>query len=413
MLHFRIIIYKLKRIYHFFKTGLFQAVPAMIKYKFPQRNLLIVGVSGTDGKTTTSTLIHHILDYCQIKTGLITTLGAKIGNKTIDTGLHVTNPTPNLTYQLLKLMKEQGCSHVVLEMTSHGAYQFRNFGIRPSVGAITNINHEHYDYHQNLEEYIKAKAGLFRFTPLVYTDQQNEFLPYLKKFLGQKLKIFSQKNRINRDIDDAITARFVEKYNQFNARLACVICLHLELKPTQIAQAIASFPNVPCRMQIVPNDRGFVTMIDFAHTPQAIAAALKSLRLQLKNKNSRLIAVLGSAGQRDTTKRPLMGEMATTYADLVIFTAEDPRKENVWTIINQLKSYLGKNHSKVISIADRGAAIYYAVNHLARKGDLVVLLGKGHEQSMCFGKHEYQWSDLQALTIALNQQLPTLGQQII
>lgn len=411
-MQWRMLIYKSKRIFHFFKTGLLQALPAMIKTNLPQNKLFIIGITGTDGKTTTSTLVHHILTQSGIKTGLITTLGAKIGNKNIETGLHVTNPTPSLLYQVLRKMVDEGCTHLVLEMTSHGAYQFRNFGIRPQIGAITNITHEHYDYHQNFTEYVKAKSSLFFFTPVVWVNANEQSMPQLKNILGSRLKTFTHKTNLKKSITDAINARFNQTYNRLNAKLAALICLSIDIKIENIAQAINVFPEISGRMQEVKNTRGFRTIVDFAHTPRAVEASLKALRSELPNKKTRLIVVFSSAGERDISKRPQMGKVAAKVANLVIFTAEDPRHENVWTIINQLKSDLGDNYSKVVSIPDRGQAIYFAINHIAKKGDIVAILGKGHEKSMCFGKQEYEWSDVEAVASALHNQLFKLGSLI-
>lgn len=408
-MQWRFFLYRLKRVYHFVKTALVQAVPAIIQANFPQKNLFIIAITGTDGKTTTSTLVHHILTQAGVKAGLITTLGAKIGDKQIETGLHVTNPNPQLLYQILKKMVDQECTHLVIEMTSHGAYQFRNFGLTPQVGAITNISHEHFDYHLNYREYVLAKASLFRHTPKVWINQDDTSFPMLKKLLKQKTVMFSSKSPLPKNIHQAILTRFTQQYNQLNGILSALIALELKVEPKIIAQAIKQFSQLTGRMQSIPNQRKINLIVDFAHTPKAVEATLASLKTTRTRKNAKIIAVLGAAGQRDVSKRPIMGSIAATYADLVIFTAEDPRIENVWTIIGQLKSQLGKNHHKVVSIADRGNAIFYAINHLAKAGDTVIIMGKGHEKSLCYGEKEYSWSDVSAAEQALNKQMPVLG----
>ncbi|MBU0576092.1 UDP-N-acetylmuramoyl-L-alanyl-D-glutamate--2,6-diaminopimelate ligase, partial [Patescibacteria group bacterium] len=184
-------------------------------------------------------------------------------------------------------------------------------------------------------------------------------------------------------------------YNWMNARLVYKIAAELELDDQKIAQAIASFPQVPGRMQEIETNKLFRVIVDFAHTPQALEAVLSALRLQLKGNGGRLIAVFGSAGLRDYKKRPKMGEIGARLADLVIFTAEDPRTENPWSIIRQLKENLHQDLDKVMSIVDRKQAIEFALNKLAKKGDIIAILGKGHEQSMCYGKIEHPWSDVQ------------------
>jgi len=408
-MQWRLYLYKVKRVYHFFKTALGQAIPAMIQTNFPQRKLVIIAITGTDGKTTTSSLIHYILTQAGIKTGLISTLGAKIGNDEIETGLHVTNPTPKLLFQIIKKMVDQDCTHLVIEMTSHGAYQFRNFGLTPQIGAITNVSHEHFDYHLNFRQYVLAKASLFHHTPKVWINQEDQSFTLLKKVLKQHLVAYSPSSYLPLVIKQSVRARFDQAYNQLNAKLASLIAIELKIDPKIIAQAIKKFPQLSGRMQQISNSRKIRVIVDFAHTPKAVEAALLSLKTQRSNAKGRLITVLGSAGQRDVTKRPKMGKLAAEHADLVIFTAEDPRVENVWSIITQLKSDLGKNHHKVLSIADRGAAIYFAINHLAKAGDTVVILGKGHEKSLCFGQDEHSWSDTEAAELALKHQKPVLG----
>ena len=188
-----------------------------------------------------------------------------------------------------------------------------------------------------------------------------------------------------------------------NARLVTKMALELGLTETEVAQAMKTFEGVPGRMQEVANKKGIKIIIDFAHTPQGLEAALTSLRqmLQKSNKKGRLIVVHGSAGLRDPNKRPMMGKISTDLADLVVFTAEDPRTEDVWSIIRQMKEQLKTNHNKVVSIIDRQEAINFAIQKLAKKGDLVAILGKGPEKSMCYGTKELPWSDLEAVKNAL------------
>jgi len=407
-MRWRLIIYKIKRVYHLFKTGVFGGLIAEIQSGWPQKKMVVAAITGTDGKTTTASLLHHLLTQSGIKTGLITTLAAKIGNKEIETGLHVTNPQPKILFKLIKEMLEAGCTHVVLEMTSHGAYQFRNWGIKPQIGGITNIAHDHFDYHQNYSEYLKAKASLFKKTPLVWTNAKDKSFLKLQQILGNKIKAFSQKTYLPAEINQAIHKRFEEKYNHLNAKLATLMALELGAQKNKIPQAINSFLPIVGRMQSIANQKKLNIIVDFAHTPQAVESTLNALRARRQKKESKIIAVLGSAGQRDVSKRPLMGKIASKLADLVIFTAEDPRTENVWSIIGQLKSNLGKNHHKVLSIADRGQAIYFAINQLATAGDSVIIMGKGHEKSLCFGQTEYQWSDQETVKLALENKAAQL-----
>lgn len=408
---FKLWLYRLKRPYHFFKTGLFAALPAQIKYRFPERQLTIVTVTGTDGKTTTSSLLHQMLSEAGIKTGLISTIAAKIGAKSIETGFHVTSPPPTLLFQVMAEMREAGCTHLVLEMTSHGAYQFRNWGIQPRLGIITNISSEHLDYHLTFPEYVRAKTGIFRATPQVFLPAQTSALPLIKDNLDiRKLHLVQVERGLPVTLRRAIKARFVERYNRENASLAAMVALTLGVEPAQLEVALAKFPNLPGRLQEIPCRKGVRVIVDFAHTPQAVEAVLKAAD---KTCRGRLIVVLGSAGLRDASKRPVMGRVAARLADLVVFTSEDPRTENPYSIINQLKSDLSPYQSKVLTLADRGRAIHFALTTLARSDDSVLILGKGHERSMCYGTTEYAWSDQEAVaTVCETGEVPQLGKKL-
>ena len=403
-----LVLYRLKRPYHFFKTGLLRGLPAQLKYGFPEKKLKCVVISGTDGKTTTATLIHHLLTSNSIKAGLLSTVSARIGSKEIDTGLHVTAPEPQDLFFVLQQMVEAGCTHVVMEMTSHGAYQFRNWGIKPWLGGITNITHEHFDYHLNYQEYARAKLQQFRGALKVFFPEGDKSYSIARKMLRSvQVKFYSATTKLPQGVSRAIKSRFAEPYNQQNAILASLIASEVGLSPKNIAAAISSFPGVPGRLEQIPTTKGFRVFVDFAHTPNAVESVLTHLKSQSKGK---LIAILGCAGLRDRTKRASMGKIAASLADLAIFTAEDPRTENLWTIIGQMKSQLGTFHNKVLSIPNRGEAIHFAITHLAKRGDTIAILGKGHEKSLCIGTKEFAWNDRSAVQhIFQTSEVPTLG----
>ena len=393
------LLYKIKRPFHFVKTGLLRGLVGQVKYKFPAKNLKIITITGTDGKTTSSTLLYHVLKKAHQKTALISTVAAYIGAQEISTGLHVTSPDPLQLHQLIKRMVEENVEYLVLEVTSHGAYQFRTWGINPLLAGLTNISHEHLDYHLNQAEYLKAKALILNKAQQVVINADDQHYQALRLRLKQasaQIQAYSGEGKLPPKIVKAIEARFPEKYNQMNARLVYALAAKLEIDDEKIATAFASFPEIPGRMQEIKTTKPFRVVVDFAHTPQAVKAALTALKSQLKGEG-RLIAVYGAAGLRDQQKRPLMGEVGAKIADLVVFTAEDPRTEDVWSIIRQLKENLHLGLEKVASIADRGEAIQFALKKLAKKDDIVAILGKGHEQSICLGKTEYPWSDAKAV----------------
>jgi UDP-N-acetylmuramoyl-L-alanyl-D-glutamate--2,6-diaminopimelate ligase len=394
------LLYLLKGPFHFVKTGLLVGLPAEIKTGFPQRKLKIICVTGTDGKTTSSTMLYQVLKTAGKKVALITTVAAYIGDDQIDTGFHVTTPDPGLLYQFFKRLVKEKYEYVVLETTSHGIYQHRLWGITPYMVGVTNITHEHLDYHIRYNWYVKAKASLVKKAQIGIINADDISYSKLKKELRQKppqLKTFSIADSLPSPVNKAIKDRFPEVYNRMNARLVYKMAKLLDVQDQDFAAALKNFEGVPGRMQSQGKIKGVEVIVDFAHTPNALGAALLSLRQRLKaeKQKGKLIAVFGCAGLRDHTKRPLMGEVAAQLADYVVLTAEDPRTEDVWSIIRQIKERLPENQNKITSIADRGEAIEFAVTKLAKKNDIVGIFGKGHERSMCYGTVEYPWSDVE------------------
>lgn len=396
-------IYRLKRPFHLVKTGFLNGIPAQVKYGFPNRQLEILAVTGTDGKTTSSTLLYHVLKSAGYRVGLISTVGAYLGDTAMDTGFHVTAPLPSQVFKVMRQMVDEGYTHLVLETTSHGLYQFRTWGIRPRIAGLTNIAHEHLDYHVTYDNYVEAKAMLLRRAKTAVINADDASYHKVRKQLrgsGAEVVEYSLEERLPRGVMQAISKRFPEVFNQMNAYLVYTMAKQVGVSDQDFAKAIGSFPGVPGRMQRVPNKQGFELVVDFAHTPQAVEQVLRTLRKQLKAKQQ-LIVVMGAAGLRDRRKRPIMGKLAVELADLVVFTAEDPRTEDVWSIIRQMKEQLTTGHDRVISIADRQQAIQFALLNLAKKGDIIAVLGKGHETTMCFGTTEYPWNDEQGIATVL------------
>ncbi len=373
----------LKNIGHFINASV-----ALLLNGNPAKSLTIIGVTGTDGKTTTSTLIYSILKQAKYKVALISTVAAFIGDKHIDTGFHVTSPTPWALQRLLKKIKHDGYTHVVLEATSHGLDQHRLLGINPEVSVLTNVTHEHLDYHETYDNYLKAKSKLFRSSKQSALNANDASFEQMRAITHNHSKLYSYSID---DVPQYIKKQFSESYNQANAQAARTVAKLLNIDEAIIDQGLQSFAGIPGRMEEIPNTRNVRIVVDFAHTPNALESALRSLRASTQGK---LIAVYGAAGERDVLKRPLMGSIGAKIADVVILTSEDPRGENVESIIYQMKQGIKTGHDKLISIPDRGEAIDWAINRLAKAGDTVGIFGKGHEQSMNLdGKHETPWSD--------------------
>jgi UDP-N-acetylmuramoyl-L-alanyl-D-glutamate--2,6-diaminopimelate ligase len=244
---------------------------------------------------------------------------------------------------------------------------------------------------------------------VVLNEDDQSYYRLKRVFPSSQYKVleYSQEIKLATKVEKAIKERFLEAFNQNNARLVSTIALELGLNPEEIAQAISKFKGVEGRMQIIPNQKGLRIVVDFAHTPQGLRSALTALRLMMKKdakdkkKQGKLIAVYGCAGLRDAAKRPMMGEIGVELADLLVFTAEDPRTEHLWSIIRQMKESLQTGHNKIASIPDRQEAINFAIRKLAEKGDTIAIFGKGPEKSMCYGTTEIPWSDEEAVLKAL------------
>ena len=352
------------------------AVLASLVYGFPARKLKIIGVTGTSGKTSTSHLIDHILKENGYKTALLSTISVP--------GLHVTNPEPFILQKLLRQIKNKQVDYVVLEVTSHGLDQYRNWGISFDYGVLTNITHEHLDYHQTLLKYAQAKIKLIKQSRVAVLNPNDQFFKLAKQVAKGKILTFS-------DQPDFFAA---------NINAATAVARNLGIKAANIKAALASFPGVVGRMELVLS-KPFQVYIDFAHKPDALEKALKFLRSKTQGK---VIDVFGCAGLRDRTKRPIMGGIAGRLADITILTAEDPRTENVNQIIETIslgwrEAKKPKNRRLLIE-PNRQKAINLAIK-LARPGDVVGCFGKSHEKSMCFGTIEYSWNEYQAVKKAL------------
>lgn len=366
---------------------------ANLYYCLPSKNLTIIGVTGTDGKTTTSTLIYEILKKSGIKVALISTVCAKIGPEVINTGFHVTSPDPWKLQKILRLIRDKNYTHVVLEVTSHGLDQFRFLGIKFAIGVLTNITHEHLDYHQSYNNYLLTKARLLKDSSTSILNIDDKSYLRLKNIIKGKIITYGLNNGDFNLNNFTFKTDLLGKFNLSNCLAAIAVAKTLDINNNLIINAIENFKGVVGRMQEVNTGKNYRVFIDFAHTPNGLENALMTLRNLTKNK---VIAVFGCAGLRDKGKRPLMGNISCELADYVILTAEDPRTENVHNIIKEIVSGC-KEKNKVYIKPDRQKAIDFALTKLAHKGDIVGIFGKGHEQSMCFGTKEYDWDDHKAV----------------
>ena len=380
---------KLKNIGH-----LILALIANIWYGFPARKIKVIGVTGTDGKTTTSHLIFTILKTAGKKVSLVSTVYAQIGEKVYDTGLHTTTPSYFLIQKLLREAVNNSDEYFILETTSHGLDQNRVWGINYQVGVITNITHEHLDYHLYYADLLKAKAKLLINSQISIINHDDQSFELLKKLLIEKKKkylTYGFKSKTDYNFNTQKILPETADYNNYNFLAAYSVCRSLNIGEDKIIQAFKNFNLPQGRLETV-FDKKFKVIVDFAHTPNAIAVLLQFLKKQTKG---RIIHVFGSAGLRDANKRPLMGKASSKYSDLIILTEEDYRTEDPQEIAKSIAQGFTENMDYQI-IINREEAIKKALS-LAQADDLVVITGKAHEQSLCRGKTEYPWNDIAAV----------------
>ncbi len=373
------------------------AVLANIFYGFPAEKLKIIGVTGTDGKSTTVNMIYKILNDSGRRVSMLSTINAYIGGKKYDTGFHVTSPAPFMIQKFAREAADYRDEYLVLEVTSHALDQFRFWGIKFDVGVITNITREHLDYHKRLENYKKTKLSLLENSKHTVINQD------IKEITGGRVISFGVNSGEFNQKKLKLKLKVSGEYNIENALAAIAATSILGISETEARKSVENFKGLVGRMQEVKNSRGIKIFIDFAHTPNAIDKVLNALRLNLRN--GRLISLIGCEGYRDIGKREIMGEIAQRLSDIVVITAVDPRGQ-LNTINEQIRFGAEKSGGKIgknlYILEDRQKAIEFVINDLAKKGDTVGVFGKGHESSMNLdGKHEIPWSELKAVEKAL------------
>jgi UDP-N-acetylmuramoyl-L-alanyl-D-glutamate--2,6-diaminopimelate ligase len=419
-------------------TGIFQSIEptghlieAMImttKYGFPGRKLKVIGVTGTNGKTTTSFMIHTMLHGAGIKSALITTVGYGIGDDIVHQKQHITSPKAGVLQKRLKQFANAGVEWVIVETSSHGLAQNRVWGVPYQVAVMTNITHDHLEYHGTFQRYLEAKTKLFKIANkngmkygIANIDDSNasEFLKYVENKTTYGLTrgdIYAKSVQLRADgtsytaISGAdaydIKLQIPGEFNVSNSLAAIAVGRKLGLTRLQIEKGIAALETVEGRMNIISAGQNFQVIVDFASTPDGFQKFFESMRPLVKGK---LIAVFGSAGRRDESKRAVQGEIAATYADVVIITEEDDRDEDGQTILDEIAKGAqtkGKKKNKdLFIIQNREEAIGFAMTLAKHKKDTVVLLGKGHEKTIERADGEYPWDETQAAKAAIESLL--------
>ena len=407
-------------------------------HRFPSHRLTVIGVTGTDGKTTTCNLLHSILIAAGRRAGLVTTVNAVIGQREMDTGLHTTTPDAPDMQRYLAEMVAAGMDSAVLEVTSHGLQQHRVSACDFDLAVVTNVTHEHLDIHGSLEGYQQAKAMLFHHLAggqrkpgvpkVAVLNADDDSYRYLRPIPADRRSVYGIEGahtveanlvatRIRRSAADTrFTVRsevgdfdlrtvLVGDYNISNILAATGAALALGVPVEAIQRGVWEVKGVVGRMERIDEGQPFTALVDFAHTPNSLKRVLETARALTRG---RVIAVFGSAGLRDVEKRAWMGRIGGRLADITVLTAEDPRTESLDSILDEIArgaeeagAVEGQSYYRV---ADRAEAIQFAVD-LARPEDLVIACGKGHEQSMCYGTVETPWSEHRVLRDAIRRRL--------
>jgi UDP-N-acetylmuramoyl-L-alanyl-D-glutamate--2,6-diaminopimelate ligase len=419
---------------------------------FPGRELVVIGVTGTDGKTTTANLIFSILRTAGLRAGLLSTIRAVIGGIEEPLALHVTTPEAPVVQDYLRRMVEAGLTHVVVEATSHGLAQHRVDAIDFDVAVVTNITHEHLDYHGSYEQYFADKQRLFTMLAtewalpaanehkrhvtatavLNYDDRSYERLaasPLTRQLTysltapadvtAEAIVYRAASTRFRLVLPERavpVDAHLIGDFNLYNMLAAATAASALGIPADAIKQGLESVHHLSGRMERIDEGQPFLVIVDFAHTPNALERAIEAAR-RMTVPEGRIITVFGSAGLRDVEKRRMMADISARHADLTVLTAEDPRTESLDEILEMMAAACrragGVENETFWRIHDRGQAIFHAVS-LAGPQDVVLICGKGHEQSMAFGTTEFPWDDREATRIALRSiqaghPMPDLG----
>lgn len=380
-----------------------QSLLAGVKYGFPGKHIRIIGVTGTNGKTTTAFMIWQMLSHAGYKTGLMTTVAWGVDTLTPELG-HMTTVDAFTLNRRISDIRSQGAEFLVLEVTSHALAQFRTLGIPIEIAVFTNLTHDHLDYHKTLARYRAAKGKLFHKAKFSILNADDPATKYYRTIAREYITygINSGQNRA-KDIklsvkgvkyslgDMSIETHIPGKFNIYNSMAAALVGRKLGLTARQITAGIASLDSVEGRMNIIDEGQPFTVIVDYAHAPDALEKVFASVA----GHKGRIISVHGGAGRRDPSTRPIRGEILAKHSDVVIITEDDSRDEDPHKIAQSFVSgatAAGKTLGKDLLVElDRAKAIELALQK-AHAGDLVLILGKGHEKTIlrADGPHEFE-----------------------
>lgn len=384
----------------------------------PSLKLKLVGITGTNGKTTTATLLFNLFKSLGYPVGLLSTVQNKINN-TIIPATHTT-PDALALNELLHQMVEQGCEYVFMEVSSHAIVQHRVTGIVFTGAVFSNITHDHLDYHKTFDEYIKAKKGLFDQLSsdafaLSNVDDKNGMVMMqntkakkhtysLKSVADFKCKIIENHlNGLLLNIDGKeVWVKLIGSFNAYNVLAVYATAVLLKQDKLNILTALSNLNSVEGRFQYFKSKGGIIGIIDYAHTPDALKNVLETIK-DIRTGNEQVITLVGCGGDRDTTKRPIMAGIACEYSNKIILTSDNPRSEEPEEILNQMQQGVSPvDAKKTLRITDRKEAIKTACT-LAKPGDIILIAGKGHEKYQEIKGVKHDFDDYALFKETINQ----------
>ncbi|MDF3076851.1 MAG: UDP-N-acetylmuramoyl-L-alanyl-D-glutamate--2,6-diaminopimelate ligase [Sphingobacteriaceae bacterium] len=386
-------------------------------YDNPSSNIKLVGVTGTNGKTTVATLLYKLFRELGYKTGLISTVENQIDGRIIPS----THTTPDqiALNQLLSQMVDEGCDYCFMEVSSHAVAQHRIVGLQFTGGIFTNLTHDHLDFHKTFAEYLKAKKAFFdgldkSAFALTNGDDKNGLVMLqntnahqksygLKGMADFKAKIIENHfSGLLLNIDgEEVWFKLVGSFNAYNLLAVFATAMLLEQDRNKVLTILSRLSGAEGRFEYVPSPNGIIGIVDYAHTPDAVQNVLSTIQ-DIRSGTEQVITIIGCGGDRDKTKRPVMAQVACDWSDKVILTSDNPRSEDPEQIIRDMEEGVSPvNKRKALHIADRKEAIRTAC-HLAKPGDIIVLAGKGHEKYQEIKGVRNVFDDKQILSEALN-----------
>ncbi|MGV6861780.1 MAG: UDP-N-acetylmuramoyl-L-alanyl-D-glutamate--2,6-diaminopimelate ligase [Putridiphycobacter sp.] len=376
----------------------------------PSKELKLIGVTGTNGKTTTTTLLHSLVSDLGYVAGLISTVVNKIG-KTEIPSTHTT-PNPVALNQLLRNMVDAGCEYCFMEVSSHAIDQDRIAGLEFDIAGFTNITHDHIDYHKTFKAYIAAKKKFFdnlHSNAIAITNKDDKNGLVMVQNTHAKIKTYALKTLADYKVkvlensfsglvlsvnNQDVWTRLIGDFNAYNLALVYAIATELELDNIEILTGLSKLKSVDGRFQYFKSSKNIISIVDYAHTPDALKNVLQTID-SVRTKNEKVITVVGCGGDRDKEKRPVMAEIAAYNSDQTILTSDNPRTENPDSIIKEMQVGVpAERTAKVMSITERQEAIKVACA-LANEGDIILIAGKGHEKYQDINGEKHPFDDFE------------------